>query len=237
MAVEILRRLKVSAMTSSARWLTPSMCNHNAWARLVGDAGAGSPGPADPGRRRSRRARHVEMCQLCNKISGATTTVAEADELRVPSKQARSGCGQPHHGSRRENPRSPERQRRRAASPLPDTCTDGGRTARRSQPTAPAATWPRNSAGPSGSELSHSVAPANEGICTRSNRVMASAATAARRGARRRTAPEPPRRRSARRDRSRCSGRGWGTPARSSSAERRRRRRGRRSRPPESRRS
>src|SRR5688500_5633158 len=33
-------------------------------------------------------------------------------------------------------------------------------------------TRPRSSAVPSGSELSHSVAPANEGRCTRSNRVM-----------------------------------------------------------------
>src|SRR5215203_2756757 len=37
-------------------------------------------------------------------------------------------------------------------------------------------TWPRSSAVPSGSELSHSVAPANAGRCTRSNRVMVSAA-------------------------------------------------------------
>src|SRR5215217_2581483 len=36
-------------------------------------------------------------------------------------------------------------------------------------------TWSRSSAAPSGSELSHSVAPANEGRCTRSNRVMCSA--------------------------------------------------------------
>ena len=27
-------------------------------------------------------------------------------------------------------------------------------------------TWPRSSAGPSGSELSHSVAPPSEGMCT-----------------------------------------------------------------------
>ena len=30
-------------------------------------------------------------------------------------------------------------------------------------------TWPRSSAGPSGSELSHSVAPPSEGMYTRAN--------------------------------------------------------------------
>jgi len=33
-------------------------------------------------------------------------------------------------------------------------------------------TWPRSSAGPSGSDPSHSATPANGGICSRSNMVL-----------------------------------------------------------------
>jgi hypothetical protein len=33
-------------------------------------------------------------------------------------------------------------------------------------------TWPRRSAGPSGSELSYPVAPPSEGMCRRSNTVI-----------------------------------------------------------------
>jgi hypothetical protein len=87
--------------------------------------------------------------------------------------------------------------------------------------------WPRSSAGPSGSELSHSVAP-----CTRSNRVIASAAIGTSRGRLRRAAAAAPRRRSGRPCRAGCSRRGWGTPARPSSAEPGRARRRRCSRRP-----
>jgi hypothetical protein len=54
--------------------------------------------------------------------------------------------------------------------------------------------------------VSHSVAPANERICARSDTLIASEASEAPCAARRRTAPAAPRRRSARLGRPRCSG-------------------------------
>ena len=94
------------------------------------------------------------------------------------------------------------------------------------------ARWPRSSAGPSGSELSHSVAPANEGMCTRSNRVIASAGIGTSHERPLKAAAAAPRRRSARPCRAGCNRRGWGTPARPSSAEPGRSRRRTRSRRP-----